>query len=179
MRFIFKFSAVTLIALILVLPISSPVKAHLMAAQHGTLNIVGDGVFMVLSLPISAFDGMDDDNDGNISLIEFNLHRGATVDSIRRNVTLSEAQKTVALEGIMLSPVVPHDAIAPSISQLTVMGRFTLKDTANVLRFSVGLYGRKAAEQSLEITATHKRDKQKTVFELTPTAPTAAFFNRG
>jgi hypothetical protein len=54
-------------------------EAHLMVAQHGTLNVVDDGVFMVLSLPVSAFDGVDDDNDGKVSMLEFNNHRGAIV----------------------------------------------------------------------------------------------------
>lgn len=179
MRAISKYSFVTFIALTLALSMSPQVQAHLMVAQHGTLNIVGDGVFMVLSLPISAFEDVDDDKDGNISLIEFNHHRGAIVDSIRQNVTLSDAKKVLALEGIVLSPVVPHDARAASISQLAVMGRFTLKDTANALRFNVGLYGREAAGQSLEITATRKRDNQKAVFELTPTASAAIIFSRG
>jgi hypothetical protein len=49
--------------------------AHLMVAQHGTLNIVDDGVFMVLSLPISAFNGVDEDSNGKISMLEFNNHR--------------------------------------------------------------------------------------------------------
>ena len=40
------------------------VFAHLMVAQHGTLNIVDDSVFMVLSLPVSAFEGLDDDPAG-------------------------------------------------------------------------------------------------------------------
>lgn len=41
--------------------------AYLMVAQRGTLNLVGDGGFMVLSLPISAFTGIDDNADGQLS----------------------------------------------------------------------------------------------------------------
>ena len=29
-------------------------QAHLVVSQRGTLNIVGDGAYMVLSLPVSA-----------------------------------------------------------------------------------------------------------------------------
>ena len=172
----FSFFISTAITLGLILPMSSLVQAHLMVAQHGTLNIVGDDVFMVLSLPISAFEGVDDDKDGKVSMVDFNHHRAAIADSIRQNVTLGDAQKAVALEEVVLSPVVPHGATDESVSQLAVMGRFTLKDSATALWFSVGLYGRRAAERALEMTATRKHDNQKAVFELTPAASAAVFF---
>ena len=41
---------------------SSHLYAHVMVAQHGTLNVVDNDVFMVLSLPVSAFEGVDDEN---------------------------------------------------------------------------------------------------------------------
>ncbi|WP_133146656.1 hypothetical protein [Shewanella sp. 10N.286.51.B7] len=37
----------------------SSVQAHMMVAQHGTINLVDDGAFMVLSLPVSAFHFLD------------------------------------------------------------------------------------------------------------------------
>ena len=36
-------------------------QAHLMVAQRGTLNFVGTGGFVVMSLPVDAFTGIDDD----------------------------------------------------------------------------------------------------------------------
>jgi hypothetical protein len=151
-------------------------RAHLMVAQHGTLNILDDGAFMVLSLPISAFEGLDDDGDGKVSMLEFNKHRDAITQSIEKNVTLSDQQANCALKGIMLSPVVPHGPEGDAISQLAVMGRFTLNEPASALRFTIGLYGMQTAERRLEITATRSQDKQKAVFELTPASPTRAIF---
>ena len=66
--------------------------AHLMVAQHGTLNFVGQSAFMVLSLPISAFKNIDDDGNGAISLTEFNLHRKAIEKSVREQISLQPAQ---------------------------------------------------------------------------------------
>ena len=34
-------------------------QAHLMLAQQGTLNIIDSDAFVVVSLPVSAFDGID------------------------------------------------------------------------------------------------------------------------
>jgi hypothetical protein len=110
MLFLHRYLAITLLSLTLSLVMGPVAHAHLMVAQHGTLNIVDDGVFMVLSLPISAFDGVDDDNDGKVSMIEFNNHRAAIIESIEQNVTLGDKEGNLSLEGIMLSPVVPHDA---------------------------------------------------------------------
>ncbi|WP_413699736.1 hypothetical protein ACLKMH_20465 [Psychromonas sp. KJ10-10] len=50
-------------------------QAHIMIAQHGTLNIHDNIVFMVLSLPVSAFTGIDDDGDGMLSVNEFDTHQ--------------------------------------------------------------------------------------------------------
>jgi hypothetical protein len=176
MRSTYKYVTGMLLVLTVTVPILPSAQAHLMVAQHGTLNIVDNGVFMVLSLPISALESIDDDNDGRISMLEFNNHRGAIIESVRQNVTLSDGQETASLQGILLSPVAPNDLTGEPISQLTVMGRFILNDSAGALRFHIGLYGRQATEQVLEITATRKRDNQKTVFELTPTASASEVF---
>jgi hypothetical protein len=110
MQFIHKYIPIVLVILILTLLLPASAEAHLMAAQHGTLNFVDDGAFMVLSLPMSAFEGIDDDGDGKVSMIEFNNHRAAIIESIEQNVTLGDKEGNLSLEGIMLSPVVPHDA---------------------------------------------------------------------
>jgi hypothetical protein len=91
-------------------------------------------------------------------------------------VELSGTRGTGYLQGILLSPVAPHGSTGQSMSQLTVMGRFTLTDSADALLFDIGLYGTQAAEQVLEITATRTRDNQKTIFELTPAASSRVIF---
>ncbi len=107
---------------------------------------------------------------------EFNHHRAAIVGSIAQNVTLSDKHANLPLDGIMLSPVVPHDASDESISHLTVMGRFALANTKGSLRFQAGLFGEQSAEQRLKITATRQSDNQEHVFELTPATPAEMLF---
>jgi len=180
MRSILKQPSVALpaLALSLSLSLSEPAQAHLMVAQHGTLNIVEGSAFMVLSLPVSAFEGIDDNNDGEVSMIEFNSHRAAIVESVKQNVILSDENGDRPLRGIMLSPVMPHDAVHPATvaSQVVVMGSFTLDDADSALRFQVGLYGERIEERSLEITATRRSDNRKQVLELTPATSTGLFF---
>lgn len=73
-----------------------------MRAQRGTLNFADDGVYMVLSLPVSAFD---DNKNGLISMIEFNKHRADIVTRIKSGVVLSEKKDDKIIQGLMLSPV--------------------------------------------------------------------------
>jgi hypothetical protein len=176
MRSIYKNVSVTLLILILTVPMPPSALAHLMVAQHGTLNIVNNGAFMVLSLPISAFEGVDDDSDGQISMVEFNNHRSAVIESVGQNVTLSDKGGNLPLQGIMISPVLPHDSPNNPVSQLIVMGRFALAGAKGVLRFKVGLFGKHSDEQLLNITATRKSDNQEHVLELTPASPAGVLF---
>ena len=70
----------------------STAHAHWVVSQRGTLNIVGDGAYMVLSLPVSSLTGFDDDQDGLLSIQELRAH-GASIESqIKRGVTLDSDQ---------------------------------------------------------------------------------------
>ena len=161
--------------LILTALITPSAQAHLMVAQNGTLNWVDNGIYMVLSLPVSAFEGIDDNQDGKISTIEFNKHQSTFITSIEQHVILSDKQKAHPLEGTLLSPVMDHGPDKDTISQLVVMGRFNLIKPCD-LNIHIGLYGNKPKEQSLKITATRPSHDKKHVFYLTPKIPTAPIF---
>ena len=152
------------------------VHAHLMVAQHGTLNIVDDGVFMVLSLPVSAFGDLDQNGDGDVSMLEFNTHRAQVVELVEQNISLRDDHRSLALEGLLLSPVLSHDSNAQAIDQVTVLGRFNLNVSATDLAFTVGIYGRERSEQTLEITVTDSAMDLKNVFVLSPEVSTSTLF---
>lgn len=145
-----------------------PVNAHLMEEQHGTLNFLNEDIYMVLSLPIGAFTQLDDDRNGEISMIEFNNHRTVIMNLVRSKVILSHANGTIKLEGVMLSPVISHNVSNHSISQITVMGKFTSKINPKELSLGINLFGKKRNEQSFTITASDKITNRKHVFLLTP-----------
>ena len=159
---------------------SSSVFAHLMVAQHGTVNIVDDGAFMVLSVPMSAFEAVDVDRDGVVTMIEFNDHRAQIMESIRNNIVLSDDHGMLALEGIMLSPEADHDVAydqgSASVGQLTVMGRFTLVDPHAALSLYVGLYGTADTEQTLQVIGTRRSAGPEHVLVLTPQASGGELF---
>ena len=168
MRLIYKHVLISKLTLAVIGFFWLPAQAHLMEAQQGTLNIIDDGAFMVLSLPISAFEDIDDNKDGTVSMVEFNNHRSTIIESVKTRITLSDNEGNIPLEGVMLSPEVAHDTSAGFISQLVVLGRFALVETNRPLRFNNGLYGQQEAEQVVKITATRQPDEKKHIFELTP-----------
>ena len=147
-----------------------------MVAQHGTLNIVGDGAYLVLSLPVSAFDGIDDDQDGQLSMDEFTRHRATISEAVQQNVVLRDGEGSRPLQGVMLSPVAEHETASGLASQVIVVGRFALQDTGSSLHFQVGLFGEASTEQLLEITATREFDHQEHRFELTPDMAAGVLF---
>lgn len=149
--------------------VSTETHAHLLPAQRGTLNFADDGVYMVLSLPVSAFDDIDDNKNGLISMIEFNKHRADIVTRIKSGVVLSEKKDDKILQGLMLSPV-PADehttSVDPEITRIYIMGKFVLSSSDSILHFRNDLYGKKSSERTFNISAIRKNEKH--IFELTP-----------
>jgi hypothetical protein len=142
---------------------ASAAQAHLMVAQRGTLNFVGTGAFLVLSLPVSAFDGVDDDGDGRLSASELQAHRAAIEAAVVNRVRLADAHGLLPLQGLMLSLSPPDDAPAAPAAQLVVMGRYALpRDAAEVsgLQWVMPLFGRQPGEQALVLNVTRGAQQQ-------------------
>ena len=63
--------------------------AHLMVEQHGTINFANGGAFLVLSVPVSAFSGVDDDGDGALSAVELSRHSKVVEEQLHDGVSSS------------------------------------------------------------------------------------------
>ena len=137
--------------------------AHLMVAQRGTLNIVGDGAFMVMSLPVSALQGVDDDGDGRLSLAEGNAHLAAIEAQVRSGVQLRGARGALPLQGLIVNLSPRDDAPTAPVDQIVVVGRFALGDANEGLRLAVSLFGARVGEQTQDITVTKGAARQHLV----------------
>ncbi len=139
-------------------------SAHLMVAQHGSLNFKDDGIFMVLSLPVSAFEnsdqGFDVDKDGMMSAEEFAKHKSLIFSAVKNKITLSDKTGLRPLQGLLITPVISHDIGKSHSEQLVIMGRFALDKTkmenSKGLIFHIGLFGKKPDEKEFTITASSK-----------------------
>lgn len=134
-------------------------QAHLMPSGKGTLNVTDTGVFLVLALPLSAFDDSDENGDGVTSMVEFNKQRDSIIERIENSVWLEQDGERLSPKHIMLSPQGAHHgnrADADSgVTEIAVLARFP-RDAKTPLpeAFGVTVYGPHA--QAIEMRASHK-----------------------
>ena len=147
-------------------------SAHLMVAQRGTLNIVGNGAFMVMSLPVSALTGVDDDGDGSLSNAELTSHTADIGKQVKAGLTLSQEGQARPLEGLLMDVTPPEGQT--ETTQLVVMGRFALADGTQPFTLTASLWGDTEAERSLSVTVT--RGEQTSLLILTPNLPQGTVF---
>jgi hypothetical protein len=162
-------------------------QAHWMTAQQGTLNIVGEAAFMVLSVPVSAFTAVDDDGDGALSKAELVAHAGTVRQQLKEGVQLFQGEQALPLY-LMMVDVVGHDnALEAPSAQLMVMGRFQMRDGSSDgapertrpdnMRLHFNLFGRASDEQAQDIRITRQEDAQTAHF--TPERTTRSLFPGG
>ena len=160
------------------LSLPSIVNAHAMVAQHGTLNFVNNSVFLMLSMPISAFSGIDDNKDGNISMVEFNLHRKKISRDVKESVYLTAVKDKLLIDGLLLNPSISHIKGKDNIDQITVMGRYLLPDVLMEVNFNVKLFGKTAPLKTYDITATNKKQGLTKQFDITSGIPSMQVFRK-
>ena len=131
-----------------------PAEAHLMAAKRGTVNVVGSDVYTVLSVPASALHAADDDHDGLLDVAELERHEAALQAEIDRRLVIldgDKAARTVRVD-LILSP--DHDAAGDRADQVVVLKHATLDAPPTDLRVRCDLFGARASERELTLTAT-------------------------
>jgi HupE / UreJ protein len=153
-------SAVRILAVLWALLLLPSASAHVMLAQHGTVNLVGNQVYLVLSLPASAFKGVDDDGDGLLSLKELQAHVADLEAQWKAGVEVSSAGRTAALDGVLfnLSPA-EHGPQSPA-AQVVAMARFTVSPSSDPMELRLGLWGTGTGEQQADILVRRQDEKQ-------------------
>jgi hypothetical protein len=142
-----------------------PALAHLMEDQKGTLKFVGTGAFLVISLPVSGFSGIDDDGDARLSSAELRAHWKAVEDQVKASVRLSDAAGPRPLEGVILNTAPPHERPDEPATHVVALGRFSLVDEAGPHTLRIDLWGRSPAERRIEMGVTRNGSKRFVVFE--------------
>lgn len=150
---------------------ASPAQAHLMAAQKGTLNLVGDAAFLVLTVPVSALKEVDDNGDGGLTQAELGRHVEAVRTQVQAGVQVRSGAGALPLQLMMLDVSPPDNALAAPASHLVVLGRFQLpaatrstgasgQPTARPLTLDFTLFGTAESEQQLDFTITRQKETQ-------------------
>ena len=143
---------------------ASPVYAHLMVAQKGTLKWGKGGYFFVVSLPVSAVTGIDDDGDGLLSKKELRRHRETIKAAVREGFALESPDKgPLTIEGLLLNSAHHHRQGDRPASHIVAMGRFSAEPDDQGLFLKMNLFGIAKSEQRFEITITRNRKKEVAV----------------
>ncbi len=139
-------------------------SAHLMPAQTGTINIAGDGGFVVLSVPASAFAAVDDDGDGKLSVREMKTHHADIERQVLAGLQLRDTSGLRPLQGVMLNLSPPDDDPTGAALQLVVLGRFLLATPNEPMRLQISLFGKHVGERVYHVTASRGHASQLVVF---------------
>ena len=104
----------------------APARAHLIAAQKGTLNLVGDAALLVLSVPVSALHGVDDNGDAALSKAELRAHAESIRAQVLSGVQLLGPEGALPLQLVMVDIALPdatpstaHNSAAEQATGLT------------------------------------------------------------
>ena len=147
-----------------------PAHAHLILAQKGTVNFVEEAAFMVVSVPVSAFRGIDDDDDGQLSRVELDNHQLEIRTQFISKVKLLSDEKSVPLQ-LLLVDISPSDNSKVAIAnQIIVLGRFDIhsklidsdqmKNQSEKLKFEYSLFGIGSDERQQDFTMTRNKESQ-------------------
>ena len=160
----FKLAATLLCLLVF----SSTAFAHWMPAQQGSINLVGEDVFVVAALPVSALSGVDDDRDGRLSDAELQAHTQRIKDQITRRLRLLNDQAAGQLASLQLMPD-PDGA-----EHFVVLMKVSFAAAPENLRIETDLFGNAGKERQLTLKATRGADTEAVV--LTPLHASHIFF---
>lgn len=160
----------------LVAMLSPFASAHYMVAQKGTLNLVDGDIYMVLSVPVSAFTNdvvvLDTDANGKVDMIEFNHARQAIKHHVLNNVSLVNNSQNNAendkegfeIKGLQIIPELSHDE-----QQIVIMGKYEVKQSSfNTLGFSMSLFGDTTVEKRFELAVSDKKRNIRNTYVMTP-----------
>jgi hydrogenase/urease accessory protein HupE len=134
--------------------LSRTAAAHLLPAQNATIHAIGDKVYVVVSVPVSALSGVDDDADGQLSAAELRRHQADISRQFTQRFQLSMANAVgSSLSTWPLSPQTGGGLIAP-MSYVVVLEALEFSRSIDELTLRTDLFGTGDGEAKLSIRAT-------------------------
>jgi hydrogenase/urease accessory protein HupE len=147
------------------LGLSAVVHAHLMPEQRGTINVQGDSVYVVLSIPVTALTGFDDNKDLVLSTEELQRHQAHLREQIDRRLLITHKGQTgqTMVVNLVHSPL--HEQTVQA-DQLIVLKHVRFAALPSEPAIHTDLFGTAVKERELTLRATRGGPA--------PVAPTAA-----
>ena len=136
---------------------AAPLRAHLMPAQSGTLNVRDHAAFGALSIPVSALTGFDDDGNRRLSVIELQRHYAALQQQVSSRLQLYNGADhgTRDFQQLSVELVENDPASNGGGTHLLVLVKQSFATVPLQLRIYTDLFGPNGSEQQLAIKAMH------------------------
>lgn len=169
-----------LVAAALAVAGAAPAYAHLMENQQGTLNLVDSRGYLVLSLPVSALTGVDDDGDGRLSAAELQRHSVSIERDLRSRIRVADRGVAAPLEGVLLnlSPDDQHREGGPA-THLVMLAVAMFRQPPQRPELGVRVFGRRSEERAFRVVVTQRDSAvgpRKETARLTASRPQHEFF---
>ncbi len=164
------------LAAICLLMLASGAQAHLLPKQNATMNIVDEAAFFVVSVPVSALKGVDDDGNGMLTTQEIEQHHQSIKQQFadRFKVTNDGQAGTSALSWVMA----PDGSGAQmQADYIVIMHRTNFPVVPENPVLTTDLFGTNPDEQQITVKAT--LDGVSEVAILRPDVTAHQFFRGG
>ena len=128
-------------------------RADLLPAQNATLSLIDSSIYVVVSTPVSALTGIDDNADGLISNAEMTKHSADIQNQFQKRFSLTD-------EGNLGTPVLTLvndpgiNAPPAGYPYLVILQRINFTRPPTHLLLTTDLFGTKKGEDKLTLTAT-------------------------
>lgn len=157
---------------------SEMAQAHMLPKQTATMNLVDKAAFFVVSVPVSALKGVDDDRNGLLSTTEMQQH---TPDIVRQFEARFHVSDESNPNSSVLNWVMPpqSDGAPVDSDYVIVLHRTNFAKVPKNPVLNTDLFGSKAGESQMTITATRNNKTVTEVAILEASAPSHIFFRGG
>jgi hydrogenase/urease accessory protein HupE len=147
-----------LLALWLLL-VAGTAQAHLLPKQSATMKIVDDSANFVVSVPVSALENVDDDEDGLLSAQEIQRHGKAIERQFTSRFTVSDAGKSGS--NLMTWVVPPQtDGVTSDSDYIVILHRIQFDTPPRRPTVSTDLFGTGNGEGQMTMRATLGEDQE-------------------
>jgi hydrogenase/urease accessory protein HupE len=130
--------------------------AHLLPAQNATLNTIDNAAYVVVSVPVSALRGVDNDGDGKLSLEELQRNNAMIVEqfSARFKVTDGDNKGETVLNWLVPPQTDATETTDDHSTYVILMHRVNFARAIEHPTISTDLFGTGPGESQMTITAT-------------------------
>lgn len=158
------------------LMLASGAQAHLLPKQNATMNIVDNAAFFVVSVPVSALEGVDDDRNGMLTAQEIQSHDKEIKQQFadRFKVTNAGEAGTSVLSWVMAPD---GSGAVMEADYLVIMHRANFSVIPENPILTTDLFGTNPDEQQMTVKAT--LDGASEVAILRPDVTAYQFFRGG